>query len=391
MQITFVRDLPRKGWESIEIYSNNLISILQKFYSSKLKVKDFRAWSSIAARLSTNEGFSLWLYQHVINPIGAYFAQSELTHIACQSDSRMLYLLDQNRTVISVHDILTHWYKDKYKNHDYLTDLEPLKSARHIIAVSEFVKSELVNKLNISPDIITVIPCCVESYFTPAKGKEIQQTRHRFGLPAKYILYVGSANPHKNLLFLIKVIARVLKYHPEIYLVKVGVDFKEEQKELINCLGIQSRVISLGFVEHSQLPAIYSGAMFYIQASLTEGFGLPILEAMSCGTPVLLSDTLLFRGLFGKGAEFFSIDSIGVAAKQVDQMIFEVLQSNKYKEKVLAASREYSHKRVSKMLKTYYEKVIRSTSPSKGSFLRYIKFGLFQSSSKLKTIISRAL
>ena len=199
-------------------------------------------------------------------------------------------------------------------------------------------------------------------------------------LPPNYLLYVGSSLLHKNMSFLIHLAAKILHEYDEFYFIKAGAPFTDEQLQLIQKLGISSRVISLGFVPHEKLPAIYSGATLYLQPSITEGFGLPIVEAMSCGALVVAADTPLFRELFNNGAEFMDISDISKSARHIVQLLRKKTLFSSYKKRAVYAVKRYHPKIASEKLAHHYEHIWEEAHKQiRGkSLFSYVRFSFNQ-------------
>ena len=181
-----------------------------------------------------------------------------------------------------------------YVNHYLIKNL--LKHHLHIITISECTKNELINHLKIDERDIIVIYEAVEheKYKPMAKDRKILE---KYGFPAdkKAILYVGSEESRKNLTILIKAFYKLKKKNKDIRLIKVGNPMwnrgREKLLKLIGELNLQNDIIFTGYVPEGDLPRIYNAADLFVFPSLYEGgFGLPILEAMACGCPVITSN-----------------------------------------------------------------------------------------------------
>ena len=168
-----------------------------------------------------------------------------------------------------------------------------------VIAVSEFTRGQLVRHFRIAPERITVVPNGIEG-FSPATPQQIAEVRRQLDLRHDYLLYVGSLKPNKNL-------ARVLAAWDQAGLAARGLE--------LAVVGAQGSVFGkyrletvpagvrlLGYVDDSQLPALYSGAQTFVFPSLYEGFGIPVVEAMACGTPVICSTTTSLPEVCGDAA-----------------------------------------------------------------------------------------
>lgn len=156
------------------------------------------------------------------------------------------------------------------------------KEVDKIIAVSEFTKQEIIELLDVDADKIVVIPEAPQEHYKPAKPDEISKLRQKYKLPKKYLLAVG-ANPRKNLPNIVTAFAKVKRKDKDLSLVVIGRPWGDMPKE--------KDVIYLGHFPQNEMPTLYSRAEALIYTSLYEGFGLPVLEAMACGCPVVTSNT----------------------------------------------------------------------------------------------------
>jgi glycosyltransferase involved in cell wall biosynthesis len=177
-------------------------------------------------------------------------------------------------------------------------------SAQHLIAVSEFTRSRVIEAFGLKPEKVSVVLNGVGTEFTPRPDEEIDRVKTRLGLPAKpYALYVGSLEPRKNLPRLLSAWALVQRKCPDIQLVITGLN-KGGSKvfSAVPIAKIPSGVFFTGYVEDADLPALYSGAAIFVYPSLYEGFGLPPAEAMACGTPVITSKGTSLSEVVGTAA-----------------------------------------------------------------------------------------
>ncbi|MDQ6664685.1 MAG: glycosyltransferase family 4 protein [Acidobacteriota bacterium] len=167
------------------------------------------------------------------------------------------------------------------------------RKVRRIISVSEFTKQRIVERFGIEASKVTVIPNGVDARFHPRPADEIAAMRQSLGIGgAPYLLCVGSVEPRKNLQCLLKAWSRALAKIPEdVQLVVAGAKGARLVFSNIPVGKLPARVRLTGYVDDQQLPALYSGAMALVYPSLYEGFGLPPLEAMACGVPVITSNS----------------------------------------------------------------------------------------------------
>ncbi len=201
--------------------------------------------------------------------------------------------------VVTIHDLIPLQFPEQYKpglrgKLAHIKQKKNLQKVKIIITDSEFSKQQLQDYLKIPEEKIAVVPLAGNPAIQRQPDEILTKTNRRLNLPKKYLLYVGDINYNKNIPQLIK----ALKFLPdEISLVCVGKNFSpqpipeweaiERQIALSNVAKRVHFYTAIGATETDVLSAIYSQALCLVQPSLSEGFGLPVLEAMQCGTPVV--------------------------------------------------------------------------------------------------------
>ncbi len=221
-------------------------------------------------------------------------------------------LLFRNPFIITVHDLVRICFPfatESRRNRVGLKlDILGLKRARHIIAVSACTKKDLVQLLGIPARKITVIYNGVDhSVFKPVSGRQLEYA---------YLLYVGSERPRKNLGVLLQAFAMLKREDGALAglkLVKVGIagradEFRGATISEVRRLGLGNEVILAGYVSDKELARYYSSALVLVMPSHYEGFGLPVVEAMACGCPVIASNTPSLQEVAGDAGWFFSPD-----------------------------------------------------------------------------------
>ena len=200
-------------------------------------------------------------------------------------------------TVVTVHDVisLTHPELCKITNHLYYRLMlgRSIKNATQVIVPSKFVKKGLIKLFDTDPEKINVIPFAPSEVFKKIDDTELlKQVRKKYKLPEKYILFLANHEPKKNIAGVVRAFAEFRKNVKGYKLVLAGriAWGTGHTRKLIYDLAIEKDIIWPGYVPTADLLAIYSMADTFIFPSLDEGFGIPVLEAMACGAPVICSD-----------------------------------------------------------------------------------------------------
>lgn len=197
--------------------------------------------------------------------------------------------------------------------------------ASQIICVSAFTAQKLNQLLSIPPEKIRVIPHGVDShFFEPGNPPEISEVRKKNELDKPFLLYVGERRPHKNIPGLIMAFKYFLELTREDYqLVIVGKPYRDYRlpEEITLKLRLSERVRFLNTVNEQELKILYHSAEAMVLLSFAEGFGLPVLEAMACGTPVVISDCASLPEIAGSAARIVPPDNPQLAAEAIVKVI----------------------------------------------------------------------
>jgi glycosyltransferase involved in cell wall biosynthesis len=196
--------------------------------------------------------------------------------------------------VITVHDLSFLRYPERFRpaNRLYLSTMTRLscRRARRVIAVSQATADEIVRLLGVPEAHIDVIPHGVEhDRFQPVPAVELHAFRKKWDLPERFILYLGTLEPRKNILTLLEAYGLTRAFRDAVPLVIAGGKgwYYKEIFERVEKLGLIDAVRFPGFVPDAEIPLWYNAATVFVYPSIYEGFGLPLLEAMACGTPVI--------------------------------------------------------------------------------------------------------
>ena len=246
--------------------------------------------------------------------------QGDVVHLPNQHFARYALFL-KNPFIVTVHDLVRCCFgfdRETIIERILLKlDTRGIKQASHIIAVSQNTRNDLIKYLKIPDNRISVIYNGVDhNIFKPYNIKLLDKP---------YILYVGSERPRKNLDRMFEAFAKLKGEFPELKLVKVGISgrslkYRRNTMRKLGSLGITRDVIFIDYPSELDLAYYYSSANLFAYPSLYEGFGLPPLEAMACGCPVITSNTSSLPEVVGEAGIMFNpydTDSLTQAMRQV--------------------------------------------------------------------------
>ncbi len=279
-------------------------------------------------------------------------------------------------TVVTIHDVIPLKFSDYYPaglrgKVNLFWQKQALKKVAKIITVSEISKNDISKYLNIPEEKIRVTFEGIDDAFKVMSKSQSDKVKNKYDLSDSFLVYVGDANYVKNLPFLIKGFKKIkeTKATQGMKLVLVGGVFTKvitgnhpeleslrEVHQLIKEFNFENDILMPGYVNNEDLAGFYNLATLYIQPSLYEGFGLPVLEAMSCGTPVISSSGGSLPEIGGKATLYFDpTDQADFISK-----LTEVLQNSSLRDKLssqgLVRAKEFSWQKVAdKTVKAYLE------------------------------------
>lgn len=192
-----------------------------------------------------------------------------------------------------------------------------VKRADRVLTISEHTRQDVIGLLGVPPDRVTTTYCGVDETFHPLAPEQVEAYRKQRGLPDRYVLYLGTLEPRKNVLTLLRAFGH-LRARGDIphRLVLAGAPGWQYESiyDTVAALGLGSAVQFLGFVAPSEQTLCYNGADLFVYPSLYEGFGLPVLEAMACGVPVVSSNAASLPEVVGDaGVQVDPLDDVGLA------------------------------------------------------------------------------
>ncbi|HEV8366779.1 MAG TPA: glycosyltransferase family 1 protein [Pyrinomonadaceae bacterium] len=225
--------------------------------------------------------------------------------------------------VNTIHDLSFEHLPQTFKRRSWrqmrLTIRRSAQTAAHIITDSDFSRNDILATYKLTADRVTAIPLAASSRYAPVvDSEELDCVRRKYGIAGDYILTVGSIQPRKNMPRLIRAYSDLCRDGSVEPLPKLVVAGKrawlyEETLATAENSAVRDQIIFIGYVPDQDLPALYSAARCFVYPSYFEGFGIPALEAMSCGTPTITADRTCFPEVIGDAGfmvDAFSEESI---------------------------------------------------------------------------------
>lgn len=235
--------------------------------------------------------------------------------------------------VFTIHDLMHLFFYSRMHKEYYRWVIGPLaKKAKKIITVSEYSKSLLVEKLGIPPDLIRVIYNGV--------GENFLQNQREYEMDRPYFLYVGNRRNYKNIPAMLEAFSQA--DIPQDFVFALSGHPDPEMDALIRSLGIETRVRFLGMIPEADLPAVYKGAHATLFVSKMEGFGLPVIESMASGTPVLTSSESSLPEIAGGAAVCVSPDEVWAIRQGIEMLVKDEKTYLSCVEKGLSRARDFS-------------------------------------------------
>jgi glycosyltransferase involved in cell wall biosynthesis len=268
---------------------------------------------------------SLWTWEHLFFLTSHRPKEVDVVHFPI-GGGVLAYL---GKFVLTIHDIKHYSNRELVKLRRHMLWRVWLKANLHraakIITVSEHVKREILREFPVSSDRIRVIPNGVDQRFRPTAGTQV--FRAKYQLPERYVLFVGQTQTNKNIRRAIEAITLVReKYGLDHQFIVAGMPSEDDArlKKYVDNNNLRDTVRFIGYVDDNDLPELYANAEIFLFPSLTEGFGIPPLEAMGCGVPVVAAHASCLPEVLGDAAIWvnpLSVESIaeGVATALLDK------------------------------------------------------------------------
>lgn len=281
------------------------------------------------------------------------------------STDHLLPPLRRSRSVFTIHDLIFRFFPEYHLplNRWYLSLMLPrfVERADAIIAVSENTRRDAVRLLNVAPEKTTVIHEGVNPAFRPlSDSAPLEAVRAKYGLGQRFVLYLGTIEPRKNLVTLIESYQLLLKHDPAApQLVIAGRKgwLYTPVFDRVRSLGLEERIRFTDYVEPDDVPLLMNAATLFVFPSLYEGFGLPPLEAMACGTAVLCSNASSLPEVVGEGAILVDPRDAGALADSMERILGDERLRAELRARGLAQASKFSWEKAARETLSVYRDV----------------------------------
>lgn len=264
------------------------------------------------------------------------------------------------KTVLTVHDLVAFLYPNSHNKKATIIEKlllrRALRRAAHVCAVSENTCNDILQRFHYEPKKIDVVSCAASEEFEPIPKEKLKDFIVKTNLPEKFFLAVGTIEPRKNYLNLIKAFKEVSDRLPDYYLIIVGKNGWDYEKIHLSVKEnyLNKKVHFLGYLSNKSLVNLYSLAQALVFPSFYEGFGMPPLEAMKCGCPVIASHTSSLPEVVGNAALLINPESHTQIAEAMLKIAKDSELAKSMREKGFLQAKKFSwEKSAKKLLKVF--------------------------------------
>jgi glycosyltransferase involved in cell wall biosynthesis len=267
-------------------------------------------------------------------------------------------------SVVTVHDLAFIRFPQTFRAYnriylDLATRLSVRRAAR-VLVVSEHTRREVIGLLGVAPERVVVTPNAVREHFCPPDPATLAAFRARKGLPERFVLYVGTLEPRKNLTTLLEAYAEVARRQTIPLLVGGGKGWLYDAVfQRLEALGLREQVRFVGYLDEEELPLWYAAATVFVFPSIYEGFGMPPLEAMACGTPVVASNTSSLPEVVGDAGVTVSPYDPAALAAAISRVLDDADLRQELRERGLRQARAFSWRVTAERTLAAYEAAVR--------------------------------
>ncbi|MCA9916995.1 MAG: glycosyltransferase family 4 protein [Anaerolineales bacterium] len=242
-----------------------------------------------------------------------------------------------------------------------------LHAGEHFLAISEATRQLFLSRYHIDYAKIIAIPLAADSRFQPQSETAVATLRQKLNLPQKYVLYLGINKPHKNLVRLIEAWEQLIQQAAEAPPLVIAGAWDERYGSIKTAVASQNlnrHIFFIGRIDDTDLPALYSGAQLFVFPSLVEGFGLPVLEAMACGTAVACANQSSLPEVGGAAVAYFDPTNSQQMASVLQTLVQDEAKLVEMGQKGQIQAAKFSWERTAVATLTQYRQLHEATTDS---------------------------
>lgn len=365
MKIVLLRAFPDPYRQSMIVYADRLLESLRSAMSPAEEIAAY-----LPKQVALTPRLARYWSQYVGYQLMAHFAQGDINHVIDHSFGHLVYSLNARRTVVAFHDATIFKAADGTINGCEVPkrtvlslrySLAAIKRAAAVIAISEVSRKDFISLTSCDHRKIHVIYPGVDPSFCALEARSALKAR--YGLDGKHILHVGHNLFYMNIEGVLRTLHHlVFKLGVDAKLLKVGMPFTNAQNRLMNNLKLHDRVVFLGHVASEDLPRVYNCADALLYPVHYAGFGLPPVEAMACGTPVVCSNRGSLPEITGGAALMADPENYSQLAKHLASLLTDTNIREIYRAKGLEQAKRYSWEKTAKETLAVYKRIYESNA-----------------------------
>ena len=350
MKVTLYRDLPTERWQSMERYADELFRALR---ARECDVAAYVLPRPLPRLRGAANTLANYAWRSLAYPLAARAHQADLNHILDHSYAHLIYALDARRTLVTCHDLAPRALNEGRGVARWLWEhsVRAMWRAAHVITDSEFTRAEILRYTAYPGERISVVPLAVGAEFFEPCDADVR-AHHQLG-DRKIILHVGSCAPRKN----IETILHALAARADGVVVQIGGRFTAAHTALIAALGLRARTLQIPAVDETELRAWYRAADVFVFPSLYEGFGLPILEAMASGAPVICAHATALPEIARDAALMGEPRNATQLARNLARVLDDPALAHDLRARGVARARQFTWERTARAMLAVYEKI----------------------------------
>lgn len=368
MRIAFLADPLDRQYGGIHVYTREILNALTTIDKSNEYIiirrdpkKEFPNAEEVVVPYSTYPGYRLW---RLFYQIPKLLVKRKVDIVVEPAHFGPFNLPDKIKRITVIHDMTVFLYPEY---HTFLSQwlqrkLFPriIQNAHHIITNSHHTTTDVLHFFPNADDKISSVLLGKNNTYQPTENEAVIQ---RYNLRTPYILYVGTLEPRKNIIKLIESFNRFKQDtglpHQLVLVGKKGWKSKPMFKSIKNS-PYTSDIIWLGYLDKNDLPSLYTMAEVFVYPSIYEGFGLPILEAMACGTPVITTHSSSLPEVGGQAVVYSDVESVQKLSQHITTLCTNPSEREKYRSLGLAQAQKFNWTKTAERYLNIFDSVAKT-------------------------------